>query len=358
MKNKAKYIILTTSFVLFGFFLLFIYCGNKNNSQSAGGVVDNKALHNNGISIHEGQDAELKEEISTSSIKMVFVGDIMLGRYVDKRIKSYDLKLGSNNAPFIDNKLRDIIGNADIAVGNLESPLTNTGEHDNLGIEFNADAKYTSRLSSVGFDILGTANNHAVDMGKRGVESTVKALYSNGILGIGTNSGLGSEGSGVYDCHAGVVKEVRGVRVGVLAYSYTEYNDGGESPGNDVCDWGDFERVKTDLVKLKEKADYVIIMAHTGVENSSEPTIKDQEKFKSLIDSGAAAVIGHHPHVVQRVEEYKSGVIAYSLGNFVFDQIEPEQKVSEILEIQINSDGVLSYKTIPVKIEDLCCPKL
>jgi hypothetical protein len=154
MKNKAKYIILTTSFVLFGFFLLFIYCGNKNNSQSAGGVVDNKALHNNGISIHEGQDAELKEEISTSSIKLVFVGDIMLGRYVDKRIKSYDLKLGNNNAPFIDNKLRDIIGNADIAVGNLESPLTNTEPHDNLGIEFNADAKYTSRLYSVGFDIL------------------------------------------------------------------------------------------------------------------------------------------------------------------------------------------------------------
>ena len=358
MKNKAKYIILTTNFVLLGFFLLFIYYGNKNNSNSVGDVASDKVLLNKDISIHEDQHVELKEKIGTSSIKLVFVGDIMLGRYVDKRIKSYDLKLGNNNAPFIDNKLRDIIGNADIAVGNLESPLTNIGLHDNLGIEFNADAKYTSRLSSVGFDILGTANNHAVDMGKRGVESTMKALYSNGILGVGTNFGLDGGSSEVYDCHAGVIKEVRGVRVGVLAYSYTEYNDGGESPGKDVCDWGDFERVKMDLVKLKEEVDYAIVMAHTGVENSSEPTIKDQEKFKSLIDSGAAAVIGHHPHVVQRVEEYNGGVIAYSLGNFVFDQIEPEQKVSGILEIEINGDGAISYKTIPVKIEDLCCPKL
>ncbi len=246
---------------------------------------------------------------------------------------------------------------ADIAAGNLESPLSNGGVHDNLGIVFNADAQYANRLYSAGFDILSTANNHAADIGVKGVGSTILALQNSSILPVGTNFKPDEVGD-TLNCHEGQIIHAKGYNVGFLAYSYTEYNDGGASPGPDVCDWNDFDTVEADLSSLRKKSDYVIVMVHTGVENSRAPTIADEEKFKKLVDLGATAVIGHHPHVLGGVELYNGGVIAYSMGNFIFDQIEPEQKASAILQIDIDSKSTLSYKLIPIKIEDLCCPKL
>lgn len=305
------------------------------------------------VNLENGISDLNKSKNEGESIEIVFVGDIMLGRFVDKKIKAYDMKLGTNTAPFIDSGVRSILQKADIAVGNLESPFGIKGPHDNLGIVFNADPNYAERLNGVGFDILSTANNHSMDQGHGGIDNTIKVLSLNNISPIGT-SAIELDA----DCHKGVIKEVKGKRFGFLSYSYTAYNYGGHFPDNKVCDWGDFETVKSDVIDLRKRSDYIIVMAHTGVENSTDPTEEDKDKFKALADLGVSMVIGHHPHVLQKVEMYKGSVLAYSLGNFIFDQVEEAQKKSAILRVKVSSSGDFGFEIVPVKISDLCCSEL
>lgn len=166
-------------------------------------------------------------------------------------------------------------------------------------------------------------------------------------LGVGEN------------CHKGVVKDVNGITFGFLAYSYTAYNSGGHMPSELVCDWNDFEKVKSDVKSLKSQVDYVVVLPHTGIEYNIKPTEEDRERVHQLIDLGVSAVVGAHPHVVQPVERCKDGIIAYSLGNFVFDdQDNPETEKGLMLKLEFSKMGLVNSQKLPIKIKNYCCPEL
>lgn len=281
---------------------------------------------------------------SSATATLLFVGDIMLSRGVEYVAPKYADKL----FPF--QLIASTTQDADLTIGNLETPITSKGPYMvPYSLVFNSNPKYIERLRQAGFDILSSANNHSLDQGEKGLRETIKYIKDEGMTDLGVGE----------DCHKGVIKNIKGITFGFLAYSYTAYNSGGQAPSELVCDWSDFEKVKSDVKNLKTQVDHVVVLSHTGIEYSTEPTEADKEKMHQLIDLGASAVVGAHPHVVQEVEKYEGGVIAYSLGNFIFDNQEnPETEKGLMVKLEFNKTDLKNSQKLPIKIKNYCCPEL
>jgi poly-gamma-glutamate synthesis protein (capsule biosynthesis protein) len=304
MKNKILFL---TTFLLFAvlcifnfYFFNYLYKYFYNTSKTAKENLNQEILEN--------KNSQKENEEENKEIKLLFVGDIMLSRgveYVSGKYKNYP------NFPF--QNIEEFLKNFDLTIGNLESPITKKGPYVvPYSLVFNTNPKYVKVLENAGFDILTFANNHFLDKGEKGAKETMEIMNNSNLkyIGVGEN------------CHLGLVKEIGNIKVGFLGYSYTGQNSGGSVPHRLVCDWNDFEQIKNDIENMKNKVDHIIVFTHTGEEYKNEPTKQDEVKMKSLIDMGVSAVVSSHPHVVQKVEKYNSGVIAYSLGNFVFDNQE------------------------------------
>lgn len=273
---------------------------------------------------------------------LFFVGDIMLSRNVGTKIFS------ANDPTLPYRNVLSWIQGADISFANLESPFNNKGARVTQGLVFKAEPNTIQGLKEAGFDILSTANNHTMDQGKEGLDFTMSWLKENGISYVGTGM----------DCHDGLIKEVNGIKFGFLAYSYTAYNDGGRVPDPIVCNWTDSAQVTKDIIALKPKVDFLILSTHMGAEYKRSPEPANALGARNAIDAGADLFVGHHPHWVQTIEEYKGKYIFYSLGNFVFDQMW-SQDTKEGLGVEVLfEDKNLSRITLrPVIIEDYCCPR-
>ena len=287
----------------------------------------------------------LSEGASTvTDLTVVAVGDILLARHVGKKI---DL-VQDPAVPF--EKVKPWLSRADIAFGNLESPIVAGDTPIRQGIIFRCLTRYVPGLVEAGFDVLSTANNHAFDQGYESVEFTLDYLDSNGILAVGTRKrdDLRSFGR---------VIQKEGTALGFLAYSYAAYNDGGDKQDDQIATWHDWTTVKQEISQLAGKVDVLFVSVHAGGEYRRQPERRKVEFCRAVIDAGADAVIGHHPHWIQPVEIYEGKPIFYSLGNFVFDQghtLETSQGL--MVEFRIQNKKLRSTKMLPVSIERYCCP--
>ena len=291
--------------------------------------------------------AHFHYEKKTKPVTLMFLGDIMLDRGVEYMVK----KEGSGDFkwPFL--KIADYLKEADILFGNLEGPISDKGYRVGSIYSFRADPEAINGLTYAGFDILSLANNHIFDYGIKAMEDTFSRLKEAGIDYAGG-------GFSEKEARSGATKEGSGLTIVYLAYtgvgakSWRAWED---SPG---IAWLD-ENIAEDIKAAKEKADFVVVSMHFGeeyqtIQNSS------QEYFARLaIDSGADLIIGHHPHVVQPVERYKSGYIAYSLGNFIFDQGFSEETTNGLLLKVLVQDGkIKEVIPIEIKINELFQPEI
>ncbi len=284
---------------------------------------------------------EVKHEPKITTI--FFGGDIMLSRNVAAKIYA------ANDFTLPFKGVVDRISKTDIAFANLESPFN---DHDNHSVEgsliFNADPKSVEGLKLAGFDILSTANNHALDQGKIGIDYTLQTLKDQGIKPIGT--GL--------DCHEGQIVERDDIKFGFLAYSYTALNDGGKTIDPAVCDFNNLKQMSNDIQKLKLVADIVIVNMHAGTEYIRKPTQAQIDFAHAAIDSGAELVVGEHPHWIQTTEQYQGKWILYSLGNFVFDQMWSQQTREGLTAmITFKEKNIEKIELQPVIIDNFCCPR-
>ncbi len=281
-----------------------------------------------------------------SELTVVAVGDILLSRHVGKKI---DL-VGDPTLPF-KNVSPWLVG-ADIAFGNLESPIAAGDVPLRRGVVFRCLTRYVPGLVSAGFDVLSTANNHALDQGSDSLEFTLDCLEAHGIIAVGTRKKEDQ-------CSFGRLIEKKGVVVGFLAYSYAAYNDGGAREDAQVATLHDRERVLDEISGLKHKADVVFVSLHAGAEYRRKPEVQKMVFARAAIDAGADAIIGHHPHWIQPVEIYRGKPIFYSLGNFVFDQgdsVETSQGL--MVEFRIRNKKLAGSRILPVALESFCCPTL
>lgn len=140
-----------------------------------------------------------------------------------------------------------------------------------------------------------------------------------------------------------------------LGFDTRSWEAGPESPG---IAWLQVAEVAVDVSNARRIADLVVVFMHFGLENESTPSELQRAEARAAIDAGAALVVGHHPHVIQPVEWYGDGLIAYSMGNFVFDGSDNPTTDSAILFVELTEAGVASYRLVPVTLDGAGFPNL
>ena len=280
------------------------------------------------------------------------VGDVMLGRKVGRLMKE-------NGVNYPVEKTADLLHSADITFGNLECSLSDRGTKlPGKGIWLQGGTGNVQALQTAGFDLVNLANNHAMDYEEPALLQTLDVLDQAGIAHIGA-------GKDITEACAPYLTEVKDVKIAWLGYS--EMADlffsidyprpmraDQDSPG--IAPY-DLDRILTDIKAVKDRADIIIVTVHWGVEYTDFPQDYQVEAAHQMVDAGADIIIGHHPHCIQGVEVYKHGLIAYSMGNFIFDQ-DWSEKTSQglLLELELNDLGWQSAQFVPISIID-CQPR-
>jgi len=296
----------------------------------------------------EGLELDERRLASTEGVLIAAVGDVMLARNVGDRIRSKD----DPKAPFL--KTAEILESADISFCNLESPFCCQELPPQEGIIFGAEPETIDGLKYAGFDIVSLANNHFGDQEVAGMYFTLSHLNNNGIeyVGAGENEVRAREPK---------IIERNGVKFAFLGYDDTRsgrhngYRATAEKPGVARLTEGNLAQ---DIREARKMAHVVIVSFHWGVEYEESPTERQKILAHLAIDSGASLVLGHHPHVIQPLEEYKDGYIFYSLGNFVFDQMwSDETRNGLIARIFFERGKITKVEMIEVIICDYHQPR-
>jgi poly-gamma-glutamate capsule biosynthesis protein CapA/YwtB (metallophosphatase superfamily) len=277
-----------------------------------------------------------------SPVTLLAVGDIMMARTVGQRI----LEEGPG---VVFANVQDFLSSADILAGNLECAITDQGQPEPKTYTFAAPPSSAQALGMAGFDIAVLGNNHSLDYGQDGLVETLNLLNEQGI---------GTVGVGVGDQAAGpIILEKNGLRIAFLSYVDVPREFLGfdtrawlatdTAPG---IAWAITEDIQADVTAAKQQADVVIVFMHFGYEGNEMPVRFQRDMAIVAIKAGASAVIGSHPHMLQHVEVYHGALIAYSLGNFVFDDFDMPENRSAILRLRLDQNGMLSYDWFPVVI--------
>ncbi|MDR1412846.1 MAG: CapA family protein [Actinomycetes bacterium] len=234
---------------------------------------------------------------------------------------------------------------ADITYGNLETPLSARGKAADKTFTFRGPKSAAAAMASAGFDIVSVSNNHSLDYGRSAFADTRSALKKAKVAAVGG-------GKNKKEAWKPVVIKRKKATVAFLAFSeITPANFAATSTKSGCSYTQDFAAVKKAVKAAAKKYDYLIVGMHWGIESQYAPTAHQVKEGRALIKAGAAAVLGSHPHVLQGVEFYKKGLIAYSMGNFVFSPGSAKGRDSAILTLKLTDKGVTEVSAKPVKIE-------
>jgi poly-gamma-glutamate capsule biosynthesis protein CapA/YwtB (metallophosphatase superfamily) len=234
---------------------------------------------------------------------------------------------------------------ADIAAGNLETPITTRGTPaEDKQYVFRGTPDAVPALKDAGFDYLSLANNHTLDYGWDGLSDTMDYLDDAELKHAGS-------GSDDREAFSPAYIETRGITVGFVSVTGVVPEVGWKADRNHpgVAEAYSPDRAVAAIKDAKENADIVVVMVHWGKERQDQPIANQTDLGHRFVDAGADLVIGSHPHVLQGFEAYKGKWIAYSLGNFVFSTT-AFSKSSEtgVLKAECGKDGDCGLKFEPM----------
>ncbi len=277
---------------------------------------------------------QLNKQDTISTIKIIGVGDIMLG--TDYPNKSY---LPPQDGKELLSPVKQILSQGDITFGNLEGVLL-SGQgtvkkcsNPEVCYAFKSPDHYVQHLTDAGFDVLSVANNHVNDFGPVGTRNTMDLLDKSGI-----------QYAGLLECPFSLF-EKNGIKYGFAAFS----------PNRGTIKMQDYQQARSIIEKLDSLSDIVIVSFHGGAEGPDHKHITRQTEMylgenrgnpyefaRMVIDAGADVVFGHGPHVTRAIDLYKDRFIAYSLGNFATYgrfNLKGPNGLSPIIEVEVDSEG-------------------
>lgn len=282
-------------------------------------------------------------------LKITAVGDLMLGRGVGGRLKEQH----AGNYPFAFEKVDGLLKWGDIIFANLENPISNRGRPTKGKlINLRTSVEAFEAVKYGGFNLLSLANNHMMDYGEDAFLDTLEILDKNNIA----HSGAGKD---INEARKPAVVVKNKIKTALL--SYTDMWNVCYGPGSRVFSADEKhpgvaprlqEMILEDLKKVRGNADLVIISLHWGIEDSFNLMPEQIQFAHTLIDNGADIILGHHPHQFQGMEIYRGKPIIYSMGNFIFDQNDPENQESFLLHLVYRRKELDSLEAIPIKIVD------
>ncbi|MEQ1823974.1 MAG: CapA family protein [Fimbriimonadaceae bacterium] len=249
----------------------------------------------------------------TKPITLRAVGDVMLGREVEK--------MGTN--PFRD--IAATLKDASLTFANLECALSWKKGDGEKRFRLRASPRRSEWIKEAGIDIVSLANNHAADAGTAGFFETIFSLGKSGVVSLAEDP---------------VQIEVSGTKIAFVAY--TDFKKDA-CPGMSVFS---LTKLKADITRMT--APIRIVSIHWGDEGQNIPTARQRELAKAMSGLGVDLILGHGPHLLQPVERVGNCLVAYSLGDFVFDIHRGPRTESAILEVNIHGPDVTRFRLIPV----------
>jgi poly-gamma-glutamate synthesis protein (capsule biosynthesis protein) len=285
-----------------------------------------------GSSVVRVGSRSLQDTADVLEVVMRFGGDVLLAAH-------YEEDVGEDMHRAFEGF--DLFQTDDLSMVNLEVPVTTRGIRQTKPFTFRMKPAFLDVLTKGGIDVVNIANNHIHDFGREGLFDTIIGLDSAKIAHVGA-------GRNYEEAHRPFLITIKGRTIGILGY----YN-GGEAPAATAKSPGVADRelaaISRDIAALKGKADFIIVNFHWGVEKDQKPGKIQQAFARSVIDAGADAIIGHHPHVLQGIELYRNKPIAYSLGNLIFGGNGRHTYDTGVFEIRLSSAGA-AYRFIPVRV--------
>lgn len=329
-RPKIKYLnFILATFILFSIAISIYLIVSKPNNN------DSNVLTNKTISV----ETELLEATSTNEtkeIKILFVGDIMVGRTIGDNIL-----LGQNPFQYTKETLLEY----DLVVGNLETNVSyqTTPQFGKL-YTFNAPVESLQILKNNNISLVSLANNHSVDYGTEGLLEEMTLLNNARI-------GYFGAGSNIYEAFNPKIITIDNTKIAFIGLNGIEnwYTNADEnSPG--TTDITNIELINNSIVFASQNADIIIVVPHWGQEYSLFQNADQINNAYFYINNGADIVIGGHPHVTQGEEEYNGKKIYYSLGNFVFDEMPYIENAGNglMVEVVIKDGEILSSRSIPI----------
>lgn len=277
-------------------------------------------------------------------LSICFTGDVLL----DRGVRNW---IAITGVGYLFDDVSPLFKQSDAVVVNLECPMTKTVSPINKRFIFRGDPEWLPFLKKAGITHAALANNHSMDQGREGLRETKKQLSENEIVALGYGETQRQACEPIFISKGNTeVALFNSVTIPLENWVYLE-NDAG------VCQ-ATVEDISSSITKLKRKKPgcYIVVVLHWGLEYQELPTPIQRGQAQQLIDSGADAIIGHHPHVIQKEETYKGKPIFYSLGNFVFDQQKPLTCQSVIVRLLFNKSG-FNIEKYPIEISN-CKPIL
>ena len=280
--------------------------------------------------------AKLAATRDEGTVSLVFAGDTTL----DDEVGDWIAQGGDPLADFA-----GLFADADVRLANLECVVATVGSAGRKNYTFRAHPRVLPVLRKH-LDGVTLANNHSGDYGP--------AAFAQ-MLGLLQQAGLAQAGGGLNlsQAHTPWIVERRGLRIAILSYNEflpRSFEAGHDTPG---VAWSEDEQVVDDIRRARRMpgVDLVIPFMHWGWENELKANARQRQLARKMIDAGADAVIGGHPHVTQDIEHYQGKPIIYSVGNFVMKETDNDnQRQGWVLRLELDKQGVRQLDTHVARI--------
>ena len=266
------------------------------------------------------------------TITLVAAGDCLMH---NTQIWSGLQEDGSYGFPTFFADIEYLIKQGDYSSTNFEAPMAGAA----LGYSgypiFNSPDAAAKAFADAGFDLIVTANNHIMDQGFNGAVRTMQVLHESGLDTVGTF--LSAQDRENY-----LIKNIRDVNVGYLAYSYSTNGMPVPAEHSYFFNFLDKEQILADIKALRPQVDVLVLVLHWGVEYSPEPTDEQRDLARQFLTAGADIILGSHPHVIQPMEIVKINdrdkFVIYSMGNFISHQRGLERNSGIVLKLKLTKD--------------------
>ncbi len=274
------------------------------------------------------EESEEKEE----TITLTAAGDCLMH---NTQIWSGVQQDGSYSFPTFFADIEYLIKQGDYSSTNFEAPMAGADAGYSGYPIFNSPDAAAEAFANAGFDLIITANNHILDKGFDGALRTMQVLHDSDLDTVGTY--LSAE-----DKQQFLIKDIRNVKVGYLAYSYS--TNGMPVPPEHpyFFNFLDPEQILADIEALRPQVDVLVLVLHWGVEYSPQPTNEQKDLARQFLTAGADIILGSHPHVIQSMEVLKINdkdkFVIYSMGNFISHQKGLERNSGIVLKLKLTKD--------------------
>jgi len=288
--------------------------------------------------------ASRAKQAKTPRVSLVFAGDSVLDADAGELIAQGGDPYASFARYFAD---------ADIRITNLECVVATQGSAGDKMFTFRAHPRVIPVVQRH-FDAVTLANNHSGDFGPEAFAEMLDLLHEAGLAQVGG-------GMNLRQAHTPLIFERKGLRIALLSYNEFQPRSFEANHNLPGTAWSEDERVVADIraARRVHHADLVIPIMHWGWENEPVANTRQRQLARRMIDAGADAVIGGHPHVTQDIAHYRGKPIVYSVGNFIMKETDnDQQRIGWVLRLELDRRGVAAFSTRVVDINMAGIPRM